>query len=346
MDDSRLQYPFLKDVLSLSNKELSSMSGSTVLITGGYGMLLSYTTLSICLYNSLNFDNRINLIIIVRDRKKALSKLSEFKGFEHTRIIESDLGNKLTIDGPLDYIIHGAGYGSPNDYLNKTDLVFKANIIGTYNLMNLAKEKNVKSFLNISSGSVYGDNLTSEYVDEAFLGQVDYNQARSFYSETKRFSEMITNVHSFSGSVLTLRPAHIYGPTMDIKNDSRIICSFIRDIVNNKPLTINSDGKDKRSFCHVADFTNGLLKVLINGVSGEKYNIGNDDMYMSINELAKIIAKSFPGLKISRQEDIIVRNEANKMLMISNKLNSIGWKPKIDITDGFVSTFNYYNSSL
>ena len=154
---------------------------------------------------------------------------------------------------------------------------------------------------------------------------------------------MISNVHSFSGTISTLRPAHIYGPTMDLKNDNRIICSFINNILNKKPLEIHSDGNDKRSFCHVADFTNGLLKVLLNGTSGEKYNIGNDDMYMSINELAETISMSIPGVSIKHHKNREVRR-TNKMLMVSQKLNALGWAPNISIKDGFISTLEYYNS--
>jgi UDP-glucuronate decarboxylase len=343
MDIKRTQYPYLEDILLISSKELSSMAGSTVLITGGYGMLLSYSTLAICLFNSRNPKNKINLILIVKDAKKAINKLSSFEGFEYVKLIESNLAHDIIINTRVDYIIHGAGYGSPRDYLDKIDLVFKSNILGTYNLLNLASEKNVKSFLNISSGAVYGDNYSEEIVDEIFLGEVNYNSEKNFYSETKRFSEMISNVHSFSGTISTLRPAHIYGPTMDLKNDNRIICSFINNILSKKPLEIHSDGNDKRSFCHVADFTNGLLKVLLNGTSGEKYNIGNDDMYMSINELAETISMSIPGVSIKYHKNREVRR-TNKMLMVSQKLNALGWAPNISIKDGFISTLEYYNS--
>jgi len=343
MDVNRTQYPYLEDILLISNREFTNLAGSTVLITGGYGMLLSYSTLAICLYNSRNPNNKINLILIVKDVKKALNKLSLFKGFEYVQLIESNLSEHIKIDGSIDYIIHGAGYGSPKDYLEKIDLVFKSNILGTYNLLNLASDKKVKSFLNISSGSVYGENYSQEIVNELFLGEVNYNLKENFYSETKRFSEMITSAHPFSGNILTLRPAHIYGPTMDLKNDNRIICSFISNIINKKPLEINSDGKDKRSFCHVADFTNGLFKVLLNGTSSEKYNIGNDNMYMSINELAKTISTSISGVSINQDKNPKLR-KSNKMLMTSKKLKSLGWTPHISITDGFISTLEYYNS--
>ena len=230
MTTFRKELPYLDNVLITSNSELEKLAGSTVLITGGYGMLLTYTTLSICLYNSLHPKSRINLILIVRDINRALIKLSSYPGFEFVHLIESDLSESININEKVDYLIHGAGYGSPKDYLNKIDLVFKSNIIGIYNLLTFAKEKEVKTFLNISSGSVYGNNFDEEFVDEFFLGEVNYNDSNNFYSETKRFSEMITKVHAFPGSVVTLRPAHIYGPTMDINNDNRIICSFIEFI--------------------------------------------------------------------------------------------------------------------
>ena len=342
MNNQNKKYPYLKGLLLTLKDELSTMGGSTVLITGGYGMLLSYVTVLICEYNAINTNNRINLILVVRDPQKAINKLGQYCGFEYAKLIESDMGENIDIDGSVDYIIHGAGYGGPKDYLEKTDLVFKSNIIGTYNLLNLARKKKSKSFLYISSGAVYGNNFDFEVVDEDFIGTVNYNKISSFYSETKRLSELICSTSKLKGKLVILRPAHIYGPTMDLKNDNRILCGFIRNKINKEPLEILSSGNDKRSFCHVSDFTSGLIKVLIKGKSGEKYNIGNDDMYMSINKLSEIFRDIYPDIKINRRS---VKNKKNhnKMLMSSKKLQALGWSPEINIEAGIISTVNFYN---
>lgn len=339
------KYPYIDNLLLDLKHELSGMGGSTVLITGGYGMLLSYVTLLICAYNAINTNNRINLILVVRNSKKAKNKLGPYHGFKYAKLIESDMGTNIDIDGSVDYIIHGAGYGSPKDYLEKTDLVFKSNIIGTHNLLNLAREKKTKSFLYVSSGAVYGNNFDFEVVDEDFIGTVNYNEASSFYSETKRFSELICSTHKFKGKLVILRPAHIYGPTMDLENDNRVLCGFVRSKINNEPLEILSDGNDKRSFCHVSDFTSGLIKVLVKGKSGEKYNIGNDDMYMSINKLSEIFRGAYPDIKINRSP-VSNRKNYNKMLMSSKKLQELGWSPKINLEDGITSTINFYNNMV
>lgn len=326
---------------SNSIDSIDSLRGSKVLITGGYGMIGTYMTYLLLYLNEYHNYN-IKVVLLVRCEKKAQEKLNDFS-CKDVLFIESDLKQSPEIPGELDYIIHAASYASPRYFDEDPIGVLEPNLIGTYHLLEIAKKKEVRSFLFFSSGAVYGNSYVED-VNEKDYGYVDILNTTSCYSESKRMAEnMCACWFKQKGvPVKIVRPAHIYGPTMKIGEDTRVVSDFVEKVLNYKNIVLNSSGETRRSFCYLADALVGFYTVMLRGANGQAYNIGNDAEYMSVKELADVVISCFPekNLKVKVNKE---SKSVNKMFMISNKSYGLGWSCKFSLSNGIVRTVKHFN---
>lgn len=322
-----------------SDVKWESFRNKTVLITGAYGTLLSYVTWTLLRLNERDPTLNVNVIALVRDTQKAAGKFSEYVASEHLTLVRHDLASRIDISERVDFIIHGAGYGSPQWFTRDPVAVLLPNVIGTYHLLEFARARSIESFLFFSSGAVYSAWPPHEIVSENEGGYLDPLDVANSYAEGKRVAETMCKCwhHQFKVPVRMVRSAHIYGPTMDIDKDNRLVASFVNDIVNGRPLTIKSDGLARRSFCYIADATVAYFKVLLEGAQGEAYNVGNDRAYVSVRDLAEILVATFPELKLTidaAPPALDGSTTSNRMLISSRKIENLGWKCAFTIPEG------------
>lgn len=335
--------------IARSRLDWNKFKNKTILVTGAYGMLLSYITFALLYLNELDPKFNVTVIALVRDLAKAKERFGYLAENDHLKFLQHDLLSPLEIADEVDYIIHGASYASPHHFKTNPTGVLQPNTIGTYHLLELAKQKKVNGFLFFSSGAVYGKN-EKEVVTEGDYGYLDPLDLISCYSESKKVAENICKsyYYQFGIPAKIVRPAHIYGPTMDIVNDSRVFANFVSNVINGKNLVMKSNGTAKRSFCYIADATVAFLKVLLDGKDGEAYNVGNDDAYLTINELAEIFITTLPERKIKVIKDFKSgpKNQdkrENKMLMSSKKVERLGWKCAFSIPEGLRRTVESFS---
>ena len=333
------------DFVLNSNIDWEKFKNKTVLITGASGMLLSYITYALLRLSELNPKFNVTVIALIRDKEKAKKRFGYFIESKYLKLFEHDLLSSIKISDDVDYIIHGASYADPHYFGINPVAVLLPNVIGTYHLLELAKSKNIKSFLFFSSGAVYGKPMASEVVTEKDYGYLDPLDVMSCYGESKRMGENMCKCwyYQFGIPVNIVRPAHIYGPTMDIKNDSRVFANFVNNIVKGQNIVMKSDGSARRSFCYIADATVAFFKVLLDGAGGgESYNVGNDVAYVSIKELSEIFVSTLPEKQLKvifeKREDKNYKNKGEKMLMSSKKVESLGWKCSFSIPEGLKRT--------
>jgi nucleoside-diphosphate-sugar epimerase len=331
------------DFILNSNVDWEKFRNKTVFITGAYGMLLSYVTHTLLRLNELDPKFNVTVIALIRDKEKAKKRFGYLIESKYLKLFEHDMLSPIKISGDIDYIIHGASYASPHYFDTNPVAVLLPNVIGTYHLLELAKSKKTKGFLFFSSGAVYG--RAGEVVAEKDYGYLDPLDVMSCYGESKRIAENMCKCwcSQFEIPVKIVRPAHIYGPTMDIENDSRVFANFVKNIVKGQNIAMKSDGSACRSFCYIADATVAYFKVLLDGADGEAYNVGNDAAYVSIKELAEIFVSTLP----EKQLQVIVEKSENnrnckikgdRMLMSSKKVESLGWKCEFTIQEGLKRT--------
>jgi nucleoside-diphosphate-sugar epimerase len=291
----------------------------------------------------------VRILALARNEQKAKERFKQHLNRKSLHFIIQDVNIPIHVEEPIHFIIHAASQASPKYYGSDPTGTLKANVVGTLNLCELAKENPVKSFLYFSSGEVYGivdENIKS--VKETDYGYLDPMNVRSCYGESKRMGETICTSyhHQYNVPTKIVRPAHTYGPGMDL-NDGRVFADFVRDIVQNKDIVLNSDGSATRAFCYLSDAVIAFFKILLQGKNGEAYNMANPSCEITIRELAEKLVTLFPEkkLKVIRKDNapkgyIASANIRNNMNI--DKLKLLKWEPQTSIEEGFYRTILSY----
>jgi nucleoside-diphosphate-sugar epimerase len=190
-----------------------------------------------------------------------------------------------------DLVLHLASPASPVQYRRLSLETMAANSLGTWRLLDLAHESGAR-FVFASTSEVYGEPLVHPQ-PESYHGNVNPNGIRACYDEAKRFGEALTFEHArrYSTNVAIVRIFNTYGPRM-ASGDGRVIPAFIEACLAGRPIPIEGDGHQTRSFCYVDDLVRGLLAVALDrDARSEVFNIGNPAEY-TIRELAEIVAEA------------------------------------------------------
>ena len=330
----------------------NAFADKTVLLTGAYGMLASYLVYFL-FYLKKEKKTNVKLMAVVRNKEKFCKKFSNLGGINKCTVIESNLSQKLEINTTVDYIIHAATLASQQCYSVCPVDVLQPNTIGNYNLLQLAKEKQVKGYLLFSTADVYGTvNAESGLIGEETFGAMNTLDIHNCYSESKRMAETMCKAFhvQYNVPVKIARIAHTYAPTMDIENDPRVFASFVKNIVDWQDIVMKSSGAGKRSFCYITDAVAGYFAVLLDGKAGEAYNVCNTSQYVSIRQLAECLANLYPdrNIHVVQKERSANEHYTENVLLLGSestpdntKLKDLGWEAKVSIRDGFDRVVRY-----
>ena len=291
LDNQVIKSDMAKIYHSFKNPE--RLKDSSFYITGASGMLASYLTYFLIFLNECH-NYGIKIFANVRDKTKALNRFGIYARKKYFNLILDDVNNNISINQRVDYIIHAASPASPQYYNQIPVEVILPNVIGTYNLLEYAKNFQVKSFLFFSSGSVYGSINSS--ASENNIGSMNFLDNGNSYGESKRCGEALCHAYfsEYNIPAKSIRIYHTYGPTMDIDQDKRAFSEFVRNVINNENIIMTSDGAARRAFCYITDAVNAMFLVLLDGQAGESYNLANINQWLSIRELANILADLYP----------------------------------------------------
>lgn len=345
-------------VIFYDMKEIASrndyvwLEGKNIFISGAYGMLASYIVYFFIYLNENVLNNKIGIYAQGRNLSKMQKRFGIFCDKEYFYIIADDICCEINISNKMDYIIHAASLASPQYYATNPVDVINPNVLGTSNLLKMAKEHKTSGFLFFSSGEVYGkiEDLQHDCTEHDY-GYLDIMNVRSCYAESKRLGETLCKSYfvQYGVPATVVRIAHTYGPTMDIYNDERVFSEFVKNIVNDENIVMKSDGLSERYFCYLTDAVDAFLRILKNGNRGEAYNMCNNTASISIRELAELLVELFREKNLK----IIVENRAKSSnymespvvkhpALNTEKLEELGWSPLISIQDGFRRTVNSF----
>lgn len=340
------------DNILKSDVNWSEFKNSNVLITGANGVLPSFMVEVLLRLNKIDPNFNVHIFGLVRNVHNARERFIDYLEDSHLTFIEQDVSQPLNISGNIDFIIHAASQASPKFYGIDPVGTLKANVLGTINLLDFARNNPIKSFLYFSSGEVYGDTGLNETVlSENMFGYVSPTDVRSCYAESKRMGENIcvSYFHQFNIPTKIVRPFHTYGPRMKL-DDGRVYADFVSDILNDKNISLNSDGSAIRAFCYLSDATIGFFKILLEGMNGEAYNIGNPNEQHSIFGLANIVVNIFPEKKLkvlvtsNNSKNGYLKSTVMRIAPDINKVKLLGWSPSISVSEGFRRTILSYKS--
>jgi len=244
----------------------------------------------------------------------------------------------------VDQIYHLACPASPIHYQYNPIKTIKTNVMGTINMLGLAKRIRARILL-ASTSEVYGDPETHPQT-EGYWGNVNPIGIRSCYDEGKRVAETLMMDYHRQNQV-DVRIARIfntYGPRMAI-NDGRVISNFIIQALRGENITVFGDGSQTRSFCYVSDLIEGLVGLQENADTIGPVNLGNP-AELTISELAnKIISitniSSKIVFKLLPQDDPVRRCPD---IRIARKV--LSWEPKVSLDQGLERTIGYFRREL
>ena len=292
----------------------------------------------------------MKIIGTARNIEKTKYYFKNFLSNPDFKIIIQDVENPINYTGNIDYIIDTAGYASAYHIVNQPVDIIKANTIGTINILEFAKSKNVENVLFTSTREVYGKVIDKEKIDEKSFGSMNHIEVRNCYPESKKISEnlFISYNEQYGIPYTILRIAHTYGPTMTLSNDGRVMSDFLNFYVNNKNIVLNSSGTAVRSFCYITDTIYGIVLALINS-KNEIYNLSNETEPYEIKDVAEMIVNTNPkkNLKVefNISNDEKVKKGYNKIPVVpmdTKKIEKLGWKPNVGLAKGINRTIQYF----
>ncbi len=295
----------------------------TAVVTGGAGFLGSH----LCDY-LIQHDHRV--VCVDNLETGSLQNVEHNRGSEFV-FLHHDLTEHLAIDEPIDFVYHLASPASPIDYLRLPLQTLKVGSYGTHNALGLAKFKRAR-FLLASTSEVYGDPQVHPQ-PETYWGNVNPIGPRSCYDEGKRFAEALTINYIQQKGVdgRIVRIFNTYGPRMR-PHDGRAIPTFLRQALQDRPITVFGDGSQTRSFCYVDDLIRGLIALAESKVH-MPVNLGNPDEF-TLLEAARTVIEVTESRSEIVFEALPVDDPQTRQPDITRAKEILGWEPEIELEEG------------
>jgi nucleoside-diphosphate-sugar epimerase len=310
---------------------IEQFKNKTVLVTGATGLIGS----ALCKYL---VSNSVNVIACVRNIEKAKALLPTA-----VKIV-------TVLEGKPDYIVHAAAPTDSGFFVEHPVDTIDTIVNGTKAVLEFAKNNNcVQSVAVLSSLEVYGTPLDSSKLTEDKLGYLDSMAVRSSYPEAKRCAEVLIAGYwsEYKVKAMSLRLAQCFGPGVP-KDDNRVFMQFIRSAIENKNIELMTSGDSKRMYISLKDCISAILTILTEGAPGEAYNCANENNFISVFEMAKLVASTIGKGKISVKNncggDSTKYLPTQEVYQDTSKLQALGWKPADSLESMFIETFEYFNA--
>jgi len=319
----------------------TSTTSKFVLVTGGAGFVGSH------LVDRLLEADNVRLTVIDNLHTGRKANIAHWLNDPRFTFIQADVRSldiKASIETKWSEIYHLACPASPPHYQEDAIATIETCVIGTRNIMEVAKATGAR-VLFASTSEVYGD--PQEHPQrEDYWGHVNSCGLRSCYDEGKRCAESLLYAYArqYQVPVRVARIFNTYGPRMD-ENDGRVVSNFVVQALKGEPLSIYGTGQQTRSFQYVADLVNGLTRLMKHENWQEPVNIGNPQEY-SILKFAELI-KELTG----SASNVIHTEEApddpkQRCPDISRAKAVLDWEPRVDIKDGLRETIEYFRQQI
>lgn len=293
-----------------------------IVVTGGAGFVGSH------LVDRLleRGDNVIVIDNFFTGRKENVMHHFKNPRFE---LIRHDVVEPILLE--VDQIYHLACPASPVHYKFNPVKTIKTNVMGTLNMLGLAKRIGAR-FLLTSTSEVYGDPLQHPQT-ETYWGNVNPIGVRSCYDEGKRTAETLT-MDYHRGANVEVRIARIfntYGPRMCI-DDGRVVSNFVAQALRKEPLTVYGDGKQTRSFQYVSDLVDGLIRLMENNHVGP-FNLGNPGEFTML-ELAQVVKETIDSSARIEFKENTADDPHKRKPDITKAKDLLKWEPRISLREG------------
>lgn len=320
--------------------DFEELHNSTVFISGTTGLIGQQVVKAFLCSNRI-YGTNIRIIAHARNKQKfenLYGKLLQRDNFEN---VISDITEKLPESLKCDYVIHGAGVtGNPLRHVEHPTITINTAVLGTHNVLEMAKRCGIKGMVYMSSWELYGiTDPAKEQIYEDDYGYIDLSVVRRCHGESKRMCECmcIGYASEFDVPVKMGRIPLTFGPGV-MDTDNRVFAQFGRSVVHKEDIVLHTAGETMRNHCYVADAIRALLYIMIKGEDGESYNIVNPNTFISIKNMAILVGNLFEDAKVNVRfeiEEEIKYGYNPKVIcrLNSDKLQSLGWKPMYNLEE-------------
>src|SRR4051812_16241914 len=302
---------------------------ATCLVTGGAGFLGSHLCDELL--------RRGHRVICVDN-----FETGSLANIEHIRVpefvhVHQDIIDPFFVDEPVDVVYHFASPASPIDYLRLPLHTLKVGSYGTHHTLGLAKLHRAR-FLIASTSEVYGDPQIHPQ-PETYWGNVNPIGPRGVYDEAKRYAEALTMAYHRQQGVDTaiMRIFNTYGPRMR-PHDGRAIPTFLRQALQDRPITVFGTGEQTRSFCYVDDLIRGMIALAESG-EHNPVNVGNPDEF-TLLELAEAVIEATGSSSEIVFEALPTDDPQQRRPDISRARELLDWEPTVDLSEGLRRTID------
>jgi len=306
-----------------------------ILVTGGAGFLGSH----LCEYL---LDKGADVVCIDNFFSGSKDNIRHLFSHPYFELIRHDIIHPLFVE--VDKIYHMACPASPIHYQHNPIKTVKTNVMGTINMLGLAKRIKARILL-ASSSEVYGDAKIHPQ-PESYWGHVNPIGLRSCYDEGKRVAEtLMMDYHRQNKvNIKIVRIFNTYGPRMAI-DDGRVISNFIVQALKGETLTVYGDGSQTRSFCYVSDIIQALVAIMETENFIGPVNLGNPKEFAILELAEKVIRLTKSSSKIVHKP-LPPDDPVRRCPDISLAKKTFGWEPKVDLEQGLLKTTNYFKEKL
>lgn len=321
---------YTNKLLEISAEYDEAFRNTSILITGATG-LIGGALLKAFVIMQEKFNVPIELFVLVRNPARVPD--SSFYS-----VIQGDAQTVNLTGYNFNYVFHSAGISSPDLYMTKPVDTVETNVLGTSNILKQIVDMDLRRFLFVSTGEVYGKIDGEGLIDEESLGLLQFDTIRSSYSESKRMTENLTIAYAaqYQVPVNIARLSHVLGPHFTEK-DKRISADFFRTAWRKDNIVLKSSGETLRTYIFVTDVVSAFFHIVLNGKENEIFNVTNSDNTVSIKKLAQYIAElNEVEVMFDTPSTIELKAQApmKRATLEDRKLRSIGWSPKTSLFEG------------
>lgn len=332
----------MEQICSSEFIEWDMLKSKTILVTGATG-LIGKNIINALDYASMKMNLDLKIIAVVRNLEKA-EKL--FAGLECISFIESDAEHFTGTEASIDYIIHGASPTASGYFVSHPVKTISTALLGTMNILRIARAKNVSGLVYLSSMEAYGYVGDERLLVEDDLGRIDPLSPRSSYPESKRMCEALCSAyaHEYGLAAKSIRLVMTFGPGI-VSDDARVCAEFMRCVMDGRDIVLKTEGRAKRCYLYTADAVTAILAVMLKGEAGHSYNAANPETYCSVRDMAEMVSREISGgrikVNISLNQDVSMYPAPGFLNLDITALQGLGWYPLVNLKDMYMRTIDY-----
>lgn len=319
------------------------LKDASFFVTGATGLVGSLLVKTL-LEAGKALGGTLKVYALARNEEKARSVLGKYADSDALQLVIGDVRQEIELHEPVDYVIHTASV-TTSKYMvsNPVDTLMTA-VLGTENVLQLAKKHGVKGAVYLSSMEVYGQTKSEENpVTEEKLGYVDVLKARSSYPEGKRACECLCAAYAmqYGLPVKIARLAQTFGAGVS-RSEGRVFAQFAKSCLNGEDIVLHTTGRSMGNYCYTADVISALLILLCKGENGKAYNVVNENTAMQICQMAQLVSDTLTNgqtkIVFDIPEDALTYGYAPDVTMRLSgaAMRELGWNAKTDLPEMFI----------